>query len=207
MSEPNFDNTIRSAPPVWMGDFPGRESILPVPVKLNADAFIAEDGVVVVVGAAGAAANATAVPVDALTKKIPSGTVLDFGAKKFARLTAEALAGATSLTVSALATALVDDDTATYKGLGLKHVPSGTLIGRTFAERDAGDAWGPAVVASDDEIFLTARDVADATKNNDTELYRHNRTVKENFLPNWSTLPTGDKTKIRALYTCIVGVK
>jgi hypothetical protein len=72
--------------------------------------------VVVVVGAAGAAQGATSVPVDALTGPLPSGALLDFGTNKFARLTANAAAAATSLAVSALATALVDDDTATYQG-------------------------------------------------------------------------------------------
>ncbi|MFN2511992.1 MAG: hypothetical protein ABR568_11180 [Pyrinomonadaceae bacterium] len=61
----------------------------------------------ITVGAAGAAAGATTVPVGALTQAIPSGTVLDFGGGKTARLTASAAVGATSLTVSALTTALV----------------------------------------------------------------------------------------------------
>lgn len=204
MSNPNF-NPIESAPPVWMGDFLSRDTVLPVPVKLDAAQFMAVDGVKVVVGAAGASANATSVPVDALLGPIPSGTLLDFGAKKFARLSAAAAAGATSLTVDAIPTALVDDDTATYAGLGKKSLPSGTLIGRTFAERDAGTAWGPAVVASDDEIFLTTRDLPDLAKDNTTELYRHNKTVKENYLPGWASLGSTVKTKIRALYTCIGG--
>lgn len=86
----------------------------------------------VVVGAAGAAGNATTVPVDATTYAIPSGTLLDFGAKKFARLSADALAGATSLTVDAIATALVDNDAATHivqRGSGKKTLPAGTAVG------------------------------------------------------------------------------
>lgn len=204
MSNPNF-NPIESAPPVWAGDFLSRDTVLPVPVKLDPAQFLAVDGVRVVVGAAGAAANATAVPVDALSGAIPSGTLLDFGAKKFARLSAAAAAGATSLTVDAIPTALVDDDTATYAGVGKKSLSSGTLIGRTIAERDAGTAWGPAVVASDDEIYLTTRDLSDLTKDSTTELYRHNKVVKENYLPGWTDLGSTVKAKIRALYTCIGG--
>lgn len=86
---------------------------LPIDTILN---FGNVANVVVVVGAAGALADATSLPVDALSGPIPSGTVLDFGGKKFARLTAAALAGAVALTVAALPTALVDDDTATYVG-------------------------------------------------------------------------------------------
>lgn len=203
-TNPDF-KPIESTPPVWAGDYLSRETVLPVPVKLDPAQFNAVDAVVVVVGAAGAAANATSVPVDALSGPIPAGTVLDFGAKKFARLTAAAEKDAVSLTVSALATALVDDDTATYKGVGKKNLPSGSLIGRTFAERDAGTPWGPAVVASDDEIFLTTREIGDLTKDDTTELYRHNKVVKENYLPGWANLGSTVKAKIRELYTCIGG--
>lgn len=198
--------------------------------------------VVVTVGAAGAAANATSVPVDALSAMIPAGTLLDFGGKKFARLSANAAANATSLAVDALATALVDDDTATFKGgtkfarltaaaaanatslavdelplplvddntatyqgVGKKSVPSGTFIGRTFTERDAGAAWGPADYENDDQLFLTTRDLADLSVDNTNEIYRHNKVVKENYLPGWANKSAGEKAKIRVLYSCIGG--
>jgi hypothetical protein len=54
--------------------------------------------------------------VTTLTGPIPSGTVLDFGTNKFARLTANAAAGATSLTVAAIPKALAGGETATYQG-------------------------------------------------------------------------------------------
>jgi hypothetical protein len=88
--------------------------------------------VTVVVGVAGAAQNATSVPVAALSAAIPNGTTLDFGGAKFARLTAAAAAGATALTVAALVTALVSGDTATYAGTpgaGNKVLKSGTVVG------------------------------------------------------------------------------
>jgi hypothetical protein len=102
-------------------------SDLPVDTILN---FGNIANVAVVVGVAGAAVDATSVPVAALSGAIPSGTVLDFGGKKFARLTAAAAAGATALTVSALATALVSGDAATYTG--------GTLSARLTAAAAAG---------------------------------------------------------------------
>jgi hypothetical protein len=86
----------------------------------------------VVVGVAGAAADATSVPVAALSAAIPSGTVLSFGGQKFARLTAIAALGATALTVAALPKALVSGDTATYAGTvgsGPKVLKAGTVVG------------------------------------------------------------------------------
>lgn len=203
-TNPNFP-PIESTPPVWAGDYLSRDTVMPVPVQLDAAQFNAVDAVKVVVGAAGAAVDAVLVPVAALTGAIPAGTVLDFGGKKFARLTADAPANAVTLAVAALATALVQDDTATYAGVGKKSVPSGTLIGRTFTERDNGDGWGPADEANDDELYLTTRDVADLTKDATTEIYRHNKVVKENYLPGWSGLSNAVKAKIRSLYACIGG--
>lgn len=78
--------------------------------------FGAEANVVVTVGAAGAIATATSVPVDALSGPIPSGAVISLGTNKFLRLTAAAAAGATALTVAAIPTAVVDNDTGTYVG-------------------------------------------------------------------------------------------
>jgi hypothetical protein len=72
--------------------------------------------VVVTVGAAGALAAATTVPVDALSGPIPNGTVIHLGTNKFVVLNAAAAAGATSLTTLAIPTAVVDNDTGTFKG-------------------------------------------------------------------------------------------
>src|SRR5690242_16893399 len=61
----------------------------------------------VVVGAAGAAQGATAVPVAALDRALEKGTVLHFSASKLATLSADVAAGAVSLPVEALVNALV----------------------------------------------------------------------------------------------------
>lgn len=197
--------TNNQTAPAWAGDFLDREHVVPGGAKADASAFNGEDAVVVTVGAAGAAVDDTTVPVDALPGAIPSGTVLDFGGKKFARLTAAAAAGAVSLTVAALATALVDNDTATYAGVKKKFIPSGTLVGRTIAERDAGAAFGPAADA-DDEVFLIVHDVTDADKNADIDLYRDKSIVKENYLPGISAMSATLKGKLRAKYICVQGV-
>jgi hypothetical protein len=178
--------------------------MMPVPVKIDEAQFNASDAVKVTV-TANRAADATDVPVAALSGPIPSGTVIDLGGKKFARLTAPAAKGAVTLAVAALATALVTNDTGTYKGVGKKSVPSGTLVGRTYAERNAGTPWGPADVAGDDEIYLIVRDNSDLTKDATNELYRHGQVVKENYLPGFSGFSDAQKTKVRALYSCIGG--
>lgn len=194
--------------PEWAADFGGREHIDLVPIKLDPAQFRAPDAVRVDVGPAGAAQGAVSVPVSpVLTGPIPSGTVLDFGTNKFARLTAAAAAGAATLTVSALPTALVDADVAFYGGTREKSVPSGTAIGRTLSERNANAAWGPAI-DTDDEILLVYADVPNLDRSNDAEGYRHTSTVYENFLPNWGDTifwPAALVTKLRTLYRMIIG--
>jgi hypothetical protein len=193
------------AAPVWTNDFLGPEHLIQGG-KALATAFNAPDAVVVDVGAAGAAIGATSIPVSpALSGPIPSGTVLDFGTNKFARLTAAAAAGATSITVAAIPTALVDADKATYPGVKPKSLASGTVVGRTIAERDAGTPYGPAD-AADDEVYIVAFDVSDLNRVNDIELVRHNTVIKENFLPGWTGLTAGVQADVRAAYRCMRGV-
>lgn len=194
------DQTNQLTAAAWAGDFLNREHMIPGGAKLVAASFVDTDAVVATVGVAGAAGAATSIPVAALTGPIPNGTLLSFGTNKFARLTAAAATGATTLTVAALPTALVSGDAATYAGVGVTvTVPSGTVVGRTLAERDAGTGFGPAA-AADDEVYITCFDVYDASMNGDIELYRPNSIVKENFLPGFATLAAGVVTKLRAAY-------
>lgn len=88
---------------------------------------------------------------------------------------------------------------------GVKFVPSGTAVGRTFAERAAGTGFGPAADA-DDEVYLTAYDVKDAVTNPDVTLYRHGGLVKENYLPGIGSMSAAVLAKIRAAYETIRGV-
>lgn len=156
---------------------------------------------------AAAAAGATSLTVEALPEDIDNAaTALFPGGTKQARLTAAAAAAATSLTVDELQFALVDDDTATYAGTtNVAHIPSGTLLGRTIAEREAGTAFGP-WLTGDEEVYLLAFDVTNALINADCELYRNFSIVKENFLPSWTTAWTaGMKAALRAAYRCTSG--
>lgn len=95
---------------------------------------------------------------------------------------------------------------------GRKNVPSGTIVGRTYAERDAGGGFGPVAftagtAVTDEEVYIVAFDVTDAAKNPDVELYRPHRVVKENFLPGWDALDSAVQDEIRARYTCTLGAE
>ena len=225
MAGVQFFGNFRSSP-AWAGDFGGREHILPWPAKLDVAAFTDASVVVVTVGAAGAAANATTLPVDPLVAPgnpsttaiatgsvlIPAGTVLYFGGEKIATVTANAAIGATSLSVAALPNALADNDTARYSPNNTLFVPSGTIVGRTWAERNANTAFGPGA-STDDELFPIVFDVTDARKVNDIELYRPGSLVKENYLPGYgatgplgtSASPSALLTALRARFQCITG--
>lgn len=199
------DSSNQQTGAAWAGDFFDREHLMPGGAKLDAAQFLATDGVTITTTSS-AAADATSIAVSALAGALPSGTMLYFGeAKEFAMLTAAAAAGATSITVQALPAAIESGDSATYAGTtGIKRVVSGTAIGRTYTERDAGTGYGPAA-AADDEIYLLAFDVTDASINTDIEIYRPGSIVKETFVPNWSSLASGVKSALRSKYVCTTG--
>lgn len=197
-------NTLSS--PRWAGDFLSPDRLLPYGARLDPAQFLAPDGVRAV-SPAGAVLGAVAIPVTALSGAIPGGVLLFFGAGVYARTTgAGAAAGAVSIPVEALPAAVPAGASASYVGAGIlkKTVPSGTPVGRTYAERDARTPYG-AAIDTDDEIFLTAFDVSDADNNPDVELVRHGTVVKENYLPGFATWAAALKTKIRTLYRCEIG--
>lgn len=225
MASMTYTGNLRSTP-AFLGDFANREHVIAFPARLDATAFTSSTGVVVTL-TANAAQAATSITVTALSYGpqaattlvsqgnvlIPAGTVLYFGGAKIATTTADAVYGATTIAVAALPTALVTTDTATYNRYGTLFVPAGTLVGRTYAERASNAGFGPAVVASDDEQFLTLTDAVNVRNNADVELIRIDTLIKENYLPGYGTglllgttaSPTATLTKIRALYQCIQG--
>lgn len=91
---------------------------------------------------------------------------------------------------------------------GRKPVPSGTVVGRTYAQRDASTAFHLAA-DTDNEFYIVAFDVTDALVNDDVELTRPNSglVVKENFLPTpLTTLSATVIAAVRARYVCVNGV-
>lgn len=190
------------------------------------------------VTAGAAIATATTLPVTALAAPVPAGTTLYFGTNKFARVTADAAAGATSLTVAALPTAMaggetatipassivvrttanaaaaatsitvealaepiLTGDSATYAGAGVKkkRVPSGTLLGRSYTERDAGTGYGP-WTSGDDEVHILAFEITDAADRPDCELVAHGTKIYENTLPGWTGSTSQFKAAVRGAY-------
>lgn len=156
----------------------------------------------VVVGAAGAAAGAVSVPVAALTAAIPSGTTLDFGGAKFARLTAAAAAGAVALTVAALPTALVSGDTATYagtKGSGNKVLKAGTAVGETLS---GTGKISPRVATTNPAVGLLASDAVEGEVSAPRSGYGVvvGGVIYENLLPDAvaGVLPSAIKTELNA---------
>lgn len=198
-------NQITGAP-VWLHDGAGNENLLPGPIKLDAAAFALVAGVTVTLTAA-AAANATALTVTALSGPIPSGTVLYAGAEKYATTTADAIAGATSISVQPLVTAWASGDVARYLGdlTARKLVRAGTPVGRTFAERASKAPFGPAA-DTDDEVYLLAFDVEDAAKNSAGVAVRPARIIYENFVPGWNSFSAALKAKLRTVYQTQTGI-
>lgn len=212
-------NSFQRSTPEWAGTPQHQPKVLlPGGGHINAAEFNSADAVVITVNTGGAAQNATTIPVVELKSPqdlvvpgtgvlLPKGALLDFtGAGKFAKLTAPANVGATSLTVEALPQALVAGDVARYSHGAYKLVANGQLVGRTWAERDAGTGYGPADVATDEEIYLLYFDIHNALVDNEAELYMHGNVVYENLLPGWATLPAPVRAYIRSNYHCIAGV-
>lgn len=183
------------------------DQLIPGGARLIASAWPLSDAVTVTLaaGAVTAGSNKTLTTTTALSGNIPAGAVLDFGSGEIATLTNGATKGSTSITGVTLAADLEGGESATYQGgCGRRIVPAGTLVGRTFTERDAGTGYGPADVATpDDQIFLTAFQVEDAGINPDVTLLRHGTLIYEDKLPGWSSLSAGAKTAIRDRYQCI----
>jgi hypothetical protein len=188
--------------PRWAGDYLDRSSLLPGGARLDPTQFGAADAVTVQLSAA-ADEGVTSLAIDAATGPIPEGAFVRFG-DLVVVTTAAILAGAVALPVLATPRALLDNAQGFYAGSGLRTVPSGTPVGRTFAERTAGTAFGP-LAATDDEVFLVAFDITDVSANPNVELYQPGKRVKENFLPGWGTMAANIKALIRARYTTTLG--
>lgn len=137
---------------------------------------------------------------------------------KYAQLTANANLGDTALTVAPIPVALAGTETGNFSRWGVELMLSGTPVGRTYAARAANLPFVPADPVAHNpltgagELYLVLFDNADLHATNGVELYRHNSIVKENYLPNFSTVlapggvPTPLLTLLRQLYTCVLGV-
>lgn len=193
--------------PDWAAEPLTADKLVPGGAKVTASAFARMDAVTVTLaaGAVTAGSNKTLTFTAGLTGAIPSGAILDFGAGEFVTFPTGAAKGATSVTNATVAADLEGGESATYPGTSpIRKLESGTLVGRTFTERDAGTAYGVAdTTTPDDQLFLVAFENTDLENNNEVTLVRHQTLIYEDKLPGWSSLTTGTKTAIRARYQCI----
>jgi hypothetical protein len=86
------------------------------------------NGAFTVTATADAIATATAITVAALPGDVSAGTLLYFGTGKLAKVTTNAVAGATSLVVEALVAQVDDTDEAIVGGTGYKKIQAGTIM-------------------------------------------------------------------------------
>jgi hypothetical protein len=202
------DNFVGS--PRWAADFidPRHKALVPFPAKVDPTQFTDAQAVTVQLTAA-ALQNATQIAITAIVlpldiKFIPAGTVLYFGGAKVAVLTemytdklwnidpTVPYTTGTQMNVQALPTALAGTENALWEAFPSRcQINSGTLVSRTFADRDAGNGFHPAIY-TDDEFFVTAFDVQDANLRSDVHLIRAGIGfgIKENYLPQWTALNT-----------------
>lgn len=194
---------VTLATPSWAAE-PISGHLVAGGVKLDASAFPITGNWQVVL-TANAAAAAVSLTVEALEHELKAGTLLYFGeAGEFARVTATAAQGATSVAVEALVNAVESGDKAPVPASGPKTVKGGTVVGRTYAEMAAGNAFGPAG-DTDDEFFIVAFDIYDLDEDNDATLLRGNVVVFENYLPGYSSLSATVLAAVRDKYICKQG--
>lgn len=227
MAKFNYGGNVVDSPG-WIAGALDEDALVNYPAKLNITGLVNQFGIVVKL-TANAAAAATSVTVQAMAPLlnspvplisigrilIPTGTVIDFGGAKFMRLAADAHQGDTTLTVDALPTAMVSGDTAYWNWSNRLYVQSGTPLGRTLAERDAGTGFGILDPTNDQEYGILMFNMTDARNDNDIELLAPNQffPIYENWLPNYATslrpggTDSATMTWLRAHYQCIVGVK
>lgn len=138
---------------------------------------------------------------DAIEFAIPAGTMLYFGQLgEQVRVSANAAAGATTLTVDADHTAIENDDEATVYGSGYKMIPAGTRMG------DAGTngRMYPRVETSNPAKFVLATNAREDGEYGAAQSYGVSRAgiLNENLMPGATgtpkTIPAAEKTELAA---------
>lgn len=213
----NWTDLEYTTPP-WMGTPQVNDGVLqPGGATVNPSAFNGQFALTI---AAGAVANdAVVLSVTCPeTKLVKKGTILEFASTDGLTVAAEVIVTADH-TVGPVASNLP------VTGIGTTNKPAaamvvtvpaqagrhpvvdGILIGRTYAERDAGLGYRPVTatnLASLEQFFLLAFPLPDVQESNYAELYMHGHVVYEDKLPGFADLHSTVKAKIRDLYTCIL---
>lgn len=206
MAFQTFRTTNDVVQPNWMAEPLFPHVLIPGGAKIVAASFPRVDQVAITLaaGAVTAGSGKTVTFTAGLSGALPAGTILDFGSSEFVTFPTGASAGATSVTDAVVAADLEGGETATYLGIGDRRVESGTLLGRTFTERDAGTGFGPWAL-NDDEVYLLAFQIDNALIDNDVTLVRPQTLIKENWLPDWANYSSDKKTALRKAYQVVRG--
>ncbi len=94
-----------------------------------------------------------------------------------------------------------------------RFVEHGTLIGRTYAERDAGRGFGPVAIdaatgaVTDNEVYLLLHDIWSADENPEGTVYRPGRLVYERHLPAATRTSANHLAAVRRFYQTKRGSK
>lgn len=206
MSRDQTLNGLRLTSPEWAGDPLGREQLVPGGAKFDPAALALQAAMTVKLSAA-ADAGAVELAVDALAEALQPGQMLNFGIPGLlAYAPIGAAQGAVAITVAPLDRAIPDNAEAKVAAQNKKILAAGTVVGRTYAERDAAAAFGIAADA-DDEIAIVAFTRDDVDQVGEVDLVRPfaGVTVKENFLPNFAALSAAVRAAVRARYNCTIG--
>lgn len=200
MAGMQYNPVIQLADVAFLGEAPNYNTLMPHGAKFNPAGVDAVDKTTLTVQGA-IVAGATKIP---LTTKlnnsvgIVSGMTLRFGAVDVVT-SSWTSPEAKEIMVYPTSGAIADATVLSYPGYGARPLRSGTTVGRTVAERDAGALFGLGD-GGDYELFLVAFDVPDVTTKNEIVLVRWGTRIKENRIPGFGALAAGVQVKLRQLY-------
>jgi hypothetical protein len=205
MAGQRFSPAISTNDVIFLGEALNYNTLMPHGAKYDPQLLIAVDRAVMTVSGALAIGATKIVLVAKILNStgIPSGTTLTFGATQVVT-SAWTSPDSKEILVFPIPAAIADATVCTYAGIGARPLYAGTLVGRTYAQRDAGVMFHNAVDA-DEEIYIVAFDIPDALRTNEISLIRPQTRIKENRLPGFSSLSATLKTKVRTLYQCYRG--
>ena len=189
--------------PVWAGDFSGREHNLAGGAQADLADFT-PDPVAQTTAAAAAAGDEQVTLTAAFGVALKEGDrIYDAAGPQSVIVAADVAADATVVAVRPLKKAIAAGASLAAVPVRKVAVPSGTLVGRTFAERAAGAGFGPAD-AADDEVYLVLFGSVDVELEPDIELYRLGSLVYENLLPEWGTMGAALQALVREKYEATI---
>ncbi len=198
--------------PAWMAEPLGHNTLIPGGARVDTSTF---SGLVLQTATVDGAhaAGVTSIAIDPAFdgEKMLAGTFMEFAAVPgtFVRLSDTVVNGDVALPVFDTPAALADNDVLNHV-LDPKIIQAGSIVGRTFAQRDANTPFHLAL-DTDEEFYIVAFGVVsqfgDALEAEmDVTLVRHASLIKENLLPTFATESATIQAALRAAYQMTIGV-